>query len=183
MTKFEKERNQVLAAVRLGIDSNIPLEAVQKKYLKNLLLFALMNASANETVTNRNFIKLVNKIYKRYLVKIVQANGDDDEDDVDEGLAVELNRILADSNILNPQELQQILTPANIISFIKTNTGGLSQRQILDRLLALRDAKANYRETPEEARKREQRQKEYELQRQRERMMEAHVMVRDRSRS
>ena len=170
--KFAAERSEVLKAAHKGIDSNIPLAAVQKKYLKNLLFYAMMSASSNETVTNRNFIKLVNRLFKKYLKQIILKNGDDDDDDVEEGLLVDLNKILADENLLDLQELSDILTPGNIIAQIKANTNGLTQRQILNKLLALRDMKTNHRETPEEARKREQRQKEYELQKKRQRMME-----------
>lgn len=177
--KFEKERNAVLASAQKGIASNIPLAAVQKKYLKNLLLYSLMSASHNETVSNRNFIKLVNRLFKHYLAQIIVKNGDDDDDDVEDGLDVDLNVIMADEQALNLEELAAILTPANIVSIIKSNTNGMSQRQILNRLLALRDAKANHRETPEEAREREQRQKEYELQRTRERMMSGRIMTRE----
>lgn len=175
--KFAAERSKVMKAANQGIDSNIPLAAVQKKYLKNLLLYAMMSATANETVSNRNFIKLVNRLFKEYLKQIILKNGDDDDDDVEEGLNVDLNKILADEALLSLEELQAILTPGNIVSQIKANTNGMTQRQILDKLLALRDMKANHRETPEEAREREQRQKEYELQKKRERAMEMANMM------
>ncbi|MFR8204993.1 MAG: hypothetical protein ACLU99_00660 [Alphaproteobacteria bacterium] len=163
--KFSKEREQVLRAARQGISSNIPLAGVQKKYLKNLLLFALMNASGNETVTNRNFIKLVNKLFKKFLIQIIKKAEDDDDDETfEEALDVELNRIVANKEMLDLQTLQSILTPSNIIANIKMNIDGLSQRQVLNKLLSPRDAFVNHRETPEEAREREQRQKEYELQ-------------------
>lgn len=61
--------------------------------------------------------------------------------------------------MLDLQMLQSILTPSNIIANIKMNIDGLSQRQVLNKLLSLRDAFVNHRETPEEAREREQRQK------------------------
>lgn len=170
--KFAAERSKVMHAANHGIDSNIPLAAVQKKYLKNLLLYAMMSATANEAVSNRNFIKLVNRLFKRYLKQIILKNGDDDDDDVEEGLHVDLNKILANEELLDLQELGAILTPGNIVALIKNNTNGMSQRQILNKLLALRDMKANHRETPEEAREREERQKEYELQKKRQRMME-----------
>lgn len=175
--KFYKERNLVLARARGGIESNIPLASVQKKYLKNLLLYSLMSASRNETVTEKNFIKLVNRLFKKYLVQIILKNADDDET-VSEGLNVELNKIIANGELLDINALSEVLTPANVIAIIKANTNGLTQRQILNRLLSLREAKANHRETPEEARQREQRQKEYEMQRQRERMMEGRILTR-----
>ena len=62
--KFAKEKDIVLKAAKQGIKGNLSLSSAQKKYVKNLLLFALMNASGNETVTNRYFIKLVNKLFK-----------------------------------------------------------------------------------------------------------------------
>lgn len=176
--KFKKERDTVLKAARKGITGNLSLSPAQKKYIKHLLLFALMNASGNETVTNRNFITLVNKLFKGFLIKIIKEALDDDDGDIDEALEVELNKILADEQKLALKDLEAVLTPGNIICFLKNNTKGISQKQILDRLLALREAKANYRETPQEQRKREQRQKEYELQKQRQRMMEANVLTR-----
>lgn len=176
--RFFRERNTVIEMAKKGIQSNIPLGSLQKKYLKNLLLFSMMNASNNESVTNRNFIKLVNRLFKKFLVEILTKNSEDDDEEFDENLEVELNNIIANEQHLSLQELQALLTPANIVSTIKANTNGLSQRQILNRLLALRDAKANHRETPEEARERERRQKEYELQKMRERMMEGRVLTR-----
>ena len=177
--KFEKERTVVLKAAKQGIKGNLSLSSAQKKYVKNLLLFALMNASGNETVTNRNFIKLVNKLFKGFLVKIIKESLDDDDDtDFDEALNVELNKIIADKTLLNLKTLEDILVPETIVAFLKTNTKGLSQNQILKRLLALREVKANYRETPEEERKREQHRKEYELQQQRQRMMNGRVLAR-----
>lgn len=150
-----------------------------KKYLKNLLLFALMNASGNETVTNRNFIKLVNKLFKKFLIQIIKKAEDDDDDETfEEALDVELNRIVANKEMLDLQTLQSILTPSNIIANIKMNIDGLSQRQVLNKLLSLRDAFVNHRETPEEAREREQRQKEYELQKKRERVLEEYARQR-----
>ena len=176
--KFAKERNSVLKAAKEGIKGNLNLSAAQKKYVKNLLLFALINASKNESVTNRNFIKLVNKLFKGFLLKIIKEALDDDDGDFDEAIEVELNKILANGEKLDIKNLEAILTPENIVSFLKNNTKGLSQRQILNRLMALREAKSNYRETPQEQRKREQRQKEYELQKQRQHMMEANVLTR-----
>lgn len=178
--KFAKERSLVLSAAKQGIKGNLHLSSAQKKYVKNLLLFALMNASGNETVTNRNFIKLVNKLFKGFLVKIIKESLDDDDDtDFDEALNVELNKIMADKALLDLKNLEEVLTPETINAFLKSNTQGLSQSQILKRLLALREVKANYRETPEEEKKREQHRKEYELQQQRQRMMEGHLRSRD----
>lgn len=178
--KFVKERNIVLKAAKQGIKGNLSLSSAQKKYVKNLLLFALMNASGNETVTNRNFIKLVNKLFKGFLVKIIKESLDDDDDtDFDEALNVELNKIMADKSLLNLKNLEEVLTPETINAFLKANTKGGSQSQILKRLLALREAKANYRETPEEERKREEHRKEYELQQQRQRMMNSRILARD----
>ena len=68
--KFSKERQQVLNAVSKGIKGNLKLSSKQKKYIKNLLLFALMNATTNQTVSNRNFVSLVNKLFKGFLIKI-----------------------------------------------------------------------------------------------------------------
>ena len=169
--KFSKERKKVLEFAHAGIRSNIPLSGLQKKYLKNLLLYSLMNASSNESVTNRNFIKLVNKLFKKFIIDILK-NGTDDDEDFEGNLDIDLNKIIANEAKLDLKELQELLTPANVIGIIKANTNGLSKKQILNKILALRDIKTNHRETPEEAREREQRQKEYEMLRQRQRMME-----------
>ena len=177
--KFLKERTLVLDAAKSGIKGNLKLSSRQKKYVKNLLLFALMNASGNQTVTNKNFIKLVNKLFKGFLIKIIKECLDDDDDtDFDDILEVELNKIIADKNLVDIKELEDILTPENISSFLKGKTSGVSQRQILNKLLALREAKANHRETPQEKREREQRRKERELQRQRENKMEGITLTR-----
>lgn len=168
--KFMKERNIVLEAAKDGITGNVKLSAKQKKYVKNLLLFALMNASANETVTNRNFIKLVNKLFKGFLLKILKESLDEDDDDWDDAIEVELNRIMADKKLL--KDMEATLTPEKILLFLKDNTKGVSQKDLVKRLLALREAKANYRETPKERQKRERNIKEYELAKVRQRMME-----------
>lgn len=171
INKFKKERSLVLEAAKCGITGNIKLSSRQKKYVKNLLLFALMNASNNETVTNKNFIKLVNKLFKGFLLKIIkQSLDDDDDEDWDEAIEVELNRIMVDKALL--KNMEEVLTPENIQSFLKSSTNGISQKDLVKRLMALREAKANYRETPKERAKRERNIKEYELAKVRQRMME-----------
>ncbi len=175
MTEAElnQEREKVLKAVRKGITGNIKLSAKQKKYVKNLLLFALMGASANDSVTDKNFIKLVNRLFKGALLKIIKESLDDDDDeDWDSALEVELNQIMASDALLKSADLQAILTPENIFSFLKGNTSGITQKDLIKKILALREVKSNYRETPEERNKRKERQKEYELSKQRQRVME-----------
>ena len=170
---FKKERTFVLDLAKQGIDINLKLNPQQKKYIKNLLLFALMNASSNETVTDKNFIKLVNKLFKTYLVKILKdAADDDDDDDWETSISVELNKIIANDRVKNLVELQEVFTPAQIFSFLKKYTTGVSQKDLLNKLRSLREAKNNYRETPEEAKKREHNRKEYTLAMERQRMME-----------
>lgn len=168
---FEKERQFVLDLAKQGIDININLTSQQKKYIKNLLLFALMNASSNQTVTNKNFISLVNKLFKTYLVKILKETLDDDED-WDDAVSVELNKIIANDSLKNLSDFQEIFTPSQIFSFLKKYTSGIAQKDLLNQLKALRDAKSNYRETPEETKKREKNRKEYYLAQERQRMME-----------
>lgn len=178
-SKFAKERKLVLDAANTGINGNFKLSPKQKKYIKNLLLFALMNASENQTVTNKNFIKLVNKLFKGFLVKIIKDCLDDDDDtDFDNALEVELNNIVANKSILNIDEIAEDLTPEKILSFLKRSTNGVSQNQIINKLLSLREIKSNYRETPQEQKKREQRRREYELQKQRDALMNGHVITR-----
>lgn len=170
--KFQKERDIVLDAVKQGITGNLKLSGYQKKYVKNLLLFALMNASNNDTVTNKNFIKLVNKLFKGFLLKLLKEALDDDDEDWEEALNVELNKIIASDDLLKNADLTIALTPEKIVNFLKTNTSGISQKDLVKKMLALREVKANYRETPKEREKRERNQREYELARTRQRMME-----------
>lgn len=170
--KFKKERDVVLEAAKQGIVGNLKLSKYQKKYVKNLLLFALMNASNNSTVTNKNFIRLVNKLFKGFLLKILKESlSEDDDEDWEDALDVELNKIVASEDLLKSADLKMVFTPEKIFDFLKTNTSGLSQKDLLIRLTALREAKANYRETPKEREKRKQNQKEYELAKVRQRMM------------
>ena len=178
--KFKKERDLVLEAAKSGIKGNIKLSEKQKKYIKNLLLFALMNASSNETVTNNNFIKLVNKLFKGFLLKILKESLDEDDDeDWDNAIGVELNRIMANKMLL--KDMEQILTPEKIAVFLKNNTKGVSQKNLIKHLMELREAKSNYRETPKERAKRERNIKEYELSKVRQRMMEKERGSRERS--
>lgn len=170
--KFRKERNIVLEAAKQGITGNLKLSRYQKKYVKNLLLFALMNASNNDSVTDKNFIKLVNRLFKGFLLKIIKETLDDDDDeDLDEALNVELNKIIASETLLKNADFSIALTPEKIVNFLKTSTNGLSQKDLVRRLMALREVKTNYRETPQEREKREQNRREYEMARTRQRMM------------
>ena len=137
---FEKERQFVLDLAKQGIDINLNLNSKQKKYIKNLLLFALMNASSNETVTDENFIKLVNKLFKTYLVKILKdAIDDDDDEDWETAISVELNKIIANNNLKKLAELQEVFTPNQIFSFLKKYTTGISQKDLLNQLKAIRE--------------------------------------------
>lgn len=131
---FAKERKQVLDAACKGIKGNLKLSTKQKKYIKNLLLFALMNASGNQTVNNKNFISLVNKLFKGFLIKIIKECLDEDDTDFDEALDVELNKIIADKKLLSAKDIEEILTPEKITSFLKDNTKGVSQNQLLKKL-------------------------------------------------
>lgn len=176
--KFKKERDLVLEAAKNGITGNIKLSERQKKYIKNLLLFALMNASSNETVTNKNFIKLVNKLFKGFLLKILKESLDDDDEDWEDAIEVELNRIMANKVLL--KNMEQMLTPEKIAIFLKNNTNGISQKNLIKHLMELREAKSNYRETPKERAKRERNIKEYELSKVRQRMMERERGSRER---
>ena len=170
--KFQKEREEVLNAAKTGITGNMKLSAKQKKYIKNLLLFSLMNASANDRVTKPNFIKLVNKTFKGFLLKLLKESLEEDDEDWDEALEVELNNIIASEALLKNSDLQKIFTPEKIIDLLKSKTKGFSQKDLIKKLMSLREAKANHRETPQEQRKREQRRRDYELAKTRQRMME-----------
>lgn len=174
VNKFEEERQEILAMVRNGIQTNIPMKKTQKRYLKNLLLFSLMRASKNPTVTKPNFMKLVAKQFKKYIVKIIHGsvknmpnhNPYEDEDFYDENLDVEVNRVIANEQFLNMSLIQQSLTPKNIIGQIRTLADGLSAQEVIKRITALREINSNQRETPDEERKRQQRVRNYERQRQ-----------------
>ncbi len=174
VNKFEEERQEILAMVRNGIQTNIPMKKTQKRYLKNLLLFSLMRASKNPTVTKPNFMKLVAKQFKKYIVKIIHGsvknmpnhNPYEDEDFYDENLDVEINRVIANEQFLNMSLIQQSLTPKNIIGQIRTLADGLSAQEVIKRITALREINSNHRETPDEERKRQQRTRDYERQRQ-----------------
>lgn len=174
VNKFEEERQEILAMVRNGIQTNIPMKKTQKRYLKNLLLFSLMRASKNPTVTKPNFMKLVAKQFKKYIVKIIHGsvknmpnhNPYEDEDFYDENLDVEINRVIANEQFLNMSLIQQSLTPKNIIGQIRTLADGLSAQEVIKRITALREINSNQRETPDEERKRQQRVRNYERQRQ-----------------
>ncbi len=174
VNKFEEERQEILAMVRNGIQTNIPMKKTQKRYLKNLLLFSLMRASKNPTVTKPNFMKLVAKQFKKYIVKIIHGsvknmpnhNPYEDEDFYDENLEVEINRVIANEQFLNMELIQQSLTPKNIIGQIRTLADGLSAQEVIKRITALREINSNQRETPDEERKRQQRIRNYERQRQ-----------------
>lgn len=173
--KFEEERQEILAQLKNGIESNIPLQPVQKKYVKNLFLFSLMRASANQTVSKQNFVRLVLKQFKKYLIttiyknlkKMPQYSSLDDEAFLDENIEVTINNIEANERLLNLYDLQQTLTPKTIMGQIRTMVNSVSTKQILSRLLALREGKMNHRETPEEIRERQERQRQRERQRER----------------
>ena len=70
--KFSKRKGTGFTGCPTGYFEQHSFGRRTKKILKNLLLFALMNASGNETVTNRNFIKLVNKLFKKFLIQIIK---------------------------------------------------------------------------------------------------------------
>lgn len=178
--RFEEEREEIFNLVKAGIETNIPLKPTQKKYLKNLLLFSVMRASTNQTIAKPKFINLVAKQFKKYIVKIIHGsmkkqpnyNPLEDEDFYDENLEVTINNIIANEQLIDLYKLQQSLTPQNIVGQIRFMTDGVQSREILSKLLALREGKMNHRETPEEVLARDQRQRQRERQRQRVRQNE-----------
>ena len=117
--KFEQERQFVLDIAKQGIDINLKLNSKQKKYIKNLLLFALMNASSDKSIKNEDFTKTVNELFKTYLVKILKESFDDDDEDWESTISVELNKIIAKDNLKKLAELQEVFTPIQIFSFLK----------------------------------------------------------------
>lgn len=151
---FEEERQFVLNMAKQGIDININLNSKQKKYIKNLLLFALMNASSNKNITDKNFIELVNKLFKTYLVKILKESLDDDDEDWDDAISVEINKIIANDALKNLTDFQEIFTPTQIFSFLKKYTKGISQKDLLTKLSYLKDEKDDYNNQSDENKKR-----------------------------
>ena len=167
---LEKEKKQVLDIIREGINCNFELFTKQKQSVKKLLFFALMNASKNTTVTNKNFQKLVSKLFKSYLIKLIKdALDDDDDEDWDEALLVEINKIVASKKLLKKADLNNIFTPEKTQKFLKSKTQGKSVNEIAKLISTLRDLKTNHRETPDEFKKRERNQRVYVAQRTRER--------------
>lgn len=166
---IEKEKNSILNSIKSGIDSNFELFAKQKNSVKRLLFFALMNAAKNQTVTNKNFRKLVNKLFKSYLIKLIKEALDDDDEDLDEDLIVEINSIIASNKLLKKADFNKIFTPERTHRFLKSKTPGKSVKEMIQLISSLRDLKTNHRETPDEFKKRERNQRIYVAQRSRER--------------
>ena len=120
----------------------------------------------------------MNKLFKGFLLKILKESLDDDDEDWEDAIEVELNRIMANKVLL--KNMEQMLTPEKIAIFLKNNTNGISQKNLIKHLMELREAKSNYRETPKERAKRERNIKEYELSKVRQRMMERERGSRER---
>lgn len=169
-----KEKKDIMAAIHKGINTNFPLSGLQKKYLKNLLLFSFMTVSANKDLSGSDLVKLVNGLFKKLIMDILKDEDGEEVENYDNALTIDLNQIIADGQQISFQKLQDKITPSSIISVIKTNTQGLSQRQLLNRLLSLRNEKDRKKDEIEEEKKKKQEKEDYdyELQQQREQMMD-----------
>ncbi len=170
-----KEKKDIMAAIHKGIDTNILLSSLQKKYLKNLLIFSFMTVSADKEIKGSDLIKLVNGLFKKLIIDILKDEDGEEVENYDNALTIDLNQIIADDKQISFQKIQEKITPSSIIGVIKTNTQGFSQRQLLNRLLSLRNEKARKKDDIEEEEKKKKREKEdfdYELQQQREQMMD-----------
>ncbi len=164
---FENEKNNILSLIKEGINCNFELFSKQKQSVKKLLFFALMNAANNKTVTKSNFQKLVSKIFKSYLIKLIKDALDDD--DWDDDLLVEINKIIASEKLLKKTDLNKVFTPEKVQNLLKKKTSGKSVNEMVKLISSLRDLKTNHRETPDEFKKRERNQRIYVAQRTRER--------------
>ena len=162
--RFEKERQFILDLAKKGVDINLNLSTQQKKYIKNLLLFALMNASTSVSEEDKSFIDLVNKLFKTYLIKILKETLDDDDDDWDEVITVELNKIIASKSLKNLADLQEIFTPSQIFSFLKKHTSNAAQKDLLLQMKNLRDSEKNLEEKKQAKKRHETAQKDLLIQ-------------------
>ena len=77
-----------------------------------------------------------------------------------------------ETNALFISQWRDRITTEGLRKVLKKYTKGFSQRDLIERIKAIRDSKSNYRETPEETKKRERNQREHALMLQRQRMME-----------
>ena len=168
--KLEKEKDFLLEQIKGGMITNFPINKIQNKYLKKLLYFAIMRAANNNRVAPSKFGRLVNKIFKRFVVKIIKTALPDDYDEefLEDNLLVELNKILASQELMKSSEFIQEISPLNILGLIKKESENMSAQEMINRVLALRDLKANHRETPEEEKERKERARNLERARARE---------------
>lgn len=160
-------RKRLIAKAKDGIDSNIPLRKDQKKYLKNMLLFAILRTSRD---SKGDLSKKANKAFKKLFVRLVYTQNLNEEDQEDEAffeqnLNISFNHIQANHNKLDLKKLSNWLSPKNIMTQILNATGTLTNKQKLDRLAAKKDAKANHRETPQEILERKRRERTMDLNR------------------
>ena len=156
-----KIKEDLLNKSKNGIVTNFKITPTQNKYLKNLLLFAIMRASKNDKISPKNYKRLIDKIFKKFLIKIINISSETDDDDDDyyeENLVINFNKILASQELLSSKTLIANISPANILSLIRKESKNLSAQDILNKILSLRDIGQNHRETPEEEKERTERE-------------------------
>lgn len=163
---FLKEKETLLRIARQSIKSNIPLNKQQIIQLKKLLAFLVLRASNNQTVSTKNLRRLVNKLYKKTLISLLD---DEEFDDLEKNLDIDMNIITANEEKINPKRLAQKLSPLGIFGIMKRLIMSISAQKLIDKIKDLRNQKVNYRETPEDLRQR-QRNRERVMVRQRERV-------------
>lgn len=163
---FLKEKETLLRIARQSIKSNIPLSKQQIIQLKKLLAFLVLRASNNQTVSTKNLRRLVNKLYKKTLISLLD---DEEFDDLEKNLDIDMNIITANEEKINSKRLAQKLSPLGIFGIMKRLIMSISAQKLIDKIKDLRNQKVNYRETPEDLRQR-QRNRERVMVRQRERV-------------
>lgn len=164
--KIEEEKRQLIAEAKTGIKTNIPLKPVQKKYLKNMLLFSIMRASADEKYPG-NLKSKASALFKKMLISILIAkkmikDGYSDEDEENDEDFFNENILISMNNIELSPKVEKVsfmrwLTPKNIMLQIRFIIMGFTSRDVVKRLKSIKNANTNHRETPEEILERKRR--------------------------
>ena len=72
--EIEAIKEELLENIKSGMVTNFQINKIQNKYLKQLLLYAIMRASKNDRVAPKNFAKLINKIFKKFIIRIIKIS-------------------------------------------------------------------------------------------------------------
>lgn len=173
--KFEEEKKALISEAKKGIESNIPMHKIQKKYLKNLLLFSIMSAAKNPAKTSGGLRNAVNNLFKSLFITSIHSKKiiDDDEEEGDgeyldterffyQNLNISMNNIQANPNTVDTRKLAKLISPKNIMRQIKYMIMGFTSPEIIKRIKAMKALKTNHRETPQEMIERMRRTRAYE---------------------